>query len=239
MGVVLATSLRLSEPAGDRQAVMDALRFAVEMQRKGAALPASAGYMPGIGGYDWWMAALQRDDVNAHGASFNAQFWAECRRNAVEFLKEAKGRLKDEKLDPLFDEAVGDYEVVADNLGEVASMFPMDAQWDARLKDKALCARAIAALKAARQAEAKGLLVLARIAGEPLKPADLAERTPVASGAPAASGRAVLNGVPKVAYHTDKWRFTPFCNALDACLQYLGQPEQYDYLMCTSGPRSA
>lgn len=47
--------------------------------------------------------------------------------------------------------------------------------------------------------------------------------------------RRVLEGVPRVAYHTDRWRFTPFCNALDACLQYLGEGEQYDYLMCTSG----
>jgi hypothetical protein len=49
------------------------------------------------------------------------------------------------------------------------------------------------------------------------------------------AGRRVLEGVRKVAYHTDRWRFTPFCNALDACLQFLGQGEQYDYLMCTSG----
>jgi len=47
--------------------------------------------------------------------------------------------------------------------------------------------------------------------------------------------RCVLEDVPRVAYHTDRWRFTPFCNALDACLRYLGEEEQYDYLMAVSG----
>jgi len=72
--------------------------------------------------------------------------------------------------------------------------------------------------------------------------ADLPERTsgapPAPAPAPGAGGpprRVVLEGVPKVAYHTDRWRVTPFCNALDACLQFLGEQEQYDYLMCTSG----
>jgi hypothetical protein len=238
VGGVAVTAVRLTKPASDRQTVMDALRFAVEMQRKGAATAPDAAYMPGVAGYDWWIAALQREDTNPIGASFNAQFWAECRRMAVEFLKEAKGRLNDPGLAPLFDEAIGHYTTVAGKLSSVAELFPMDGQWAARLKDKALCARAIEALKEARAAEAKGLLVLARITGGDLDPAHLSERTPVAPAQPAdkpAPRRAVLEGVPKVAYHTDRWKFTPFINSLDCCLRYVGEPEQYDYLMCTSG----
>jgi len=55
------------------------------------------------------------------------------------------------------------------------------------------------------------------------------------SAAMAYPERVVLENVPKVAYKTDRWRFTPFCNALNACLKFLGEEEQYDYLMAVSG----
>ena len=230
------TAVRLTKPASDRQTVMDALRFAVEMQRKGAATAPDAAYMPGVAGYDWWIAALQREDTNSHGASSNAQFWAECRRMAVEFLKEAKERLSDPDLAPLFDEAIGHYTTVAGKLSSIAELFPMDGQWAARLKDKALCGRAIAALKEARAAEAKGLRVLARIVGEELDPSHLAERTPVAPAQPAdkpAPRRAVLDGVPPARYGQPG--YFPFGVCMASLLTYLGEEWTWQDIVGYSG----
>ena len=47
--------------------------------------------------------------------------------------------------------------------------------------------------------------------------------------------RRVLEGVPRMASHTDRWRFTHFCHALDVSLQYLGEPDSYDRIMALSG----
>ncbi|MFH1570591.1 MAG: hypothetical protein ABIL09_21555, partial [Gemmatimonadota bacterium] len=62
-----------------------------------------------------------------------------------------------------------------------------------------------------------------------------ADAAPPAGSVPSAPGRRVLEGVPRMASHTDRWRFTHFCHALDVSLQYLGEPEQYDRLMALSG----
>jgi hypothetical protein len=163
VGLVLVSSVTPAEPADDAKTVGDALRFALDLQQKGSRTPADAVYMPGLRGYDHWIRALEAGDSNPHGASFNAQFWAECRRFAVDFLQEAKQRLGDRKLDPLFDEATAHYQVVAQNLNRVAELFPMDGKWEPRLKDQQLCREAIASLRAARQAEERGLAALAKI----------------------------------------------------------------------------
>ena len=47
--------------------------------------------------------------------------------------------------------------------------------------------------------------------------------------------RLVLEGVKRMAHHTDRWRFTHFCHALDVSLQYLGEGDMYDRLMALSG----
>jgi hypothetical protein len=121
-------------------------------------------YTPGLRAYDTWIAALRDPDVNPHGASFNVQYWAECRRLAVGFLEEARERLDDPELAPLFDEALGHYRTVSEHLDAVAEALPMDNQWGPRLKDEELVDGLIEDLRAARAAEAEGLEVLRRIA---------------------------------------------------------------------------
>jgi hypothetical protein len=163
--------------------------------------------------------------------TWNAHFWWEARSQAVDFLKEAKRRLPG-RADAAFDEAVTHYTVVRDKLGAVKDLSPFrdNADWTTLLKSP----EQAALIRQAGAAELQGLaalgMVLVALGGTlPAQPA-------VGEGLAKASGtRLVLGGVRQVAYHTDRWRFTPFCNALDACLQYLGEPEQYDYLMCTSG----
>ena len=101
------------------------------------------------------------------GQAYNAQCWAECRRHAVAFLEEAKQRLADPKLAPLFDEALARYRIVSEQLGAVAKAFPFKvgdtAGMNERIRDAGRRAKAVEALTAARDAEAAGLKALGRI----------------------------------------------------------------------------
>lgn len=161
--VVHMAAVRPAEPADDATAVREALQFALAMQQGGEDAPDDAGYMPGIRAYDRWIAALRDPESNPHGASFNAQYWAECRRLAVAFLQEASDRLGNARLDPLLEEAQAHYETVSEHLDAVAEALPMDGQWGARLKDAELVGELVTHLEAARAAEAKGLAALSRL----------------------------------------------------------------------------
>ncbi len=56
----------------------------------------------------------------------------------------------------------------------------------------------------------------------------MSKQTKVSTG----PGRAVLEGVPKIGYHI---RLCPFPGSLMACMEYLGTPSEYDYLMGVTG----
>lgn len=165
--MVLATK---GKAADDRTTVREAFRFAVE---HGAGKHSNDKWHTGLTGYETWIKALEDDeavkgDVIGFGCAYNAQCWAECRRNAVDFLEEAKKRIDDEKLGPLFDEAIQHYTVVRDNLNAVANLFPFklgdEKGMNQRIRDADRRAKALEALKAARGAEEAGLKVLAKIA---------------------------------------------------------------------------
>ena len=95
--------------------------------------------------------------------TYNAAVWCECRHFAVEFLKEAKERLNDFKLDPLFDEAISHYDVVARQLNQVKELFPFMTRKPEHIQDEARRNKAIEALKTASAAEEKGLESLQKI----------------------------------------------------------------------------
>ena len=170
IGVAVINVVRAGKPADDRKTVREALAFAVA---HGAGKHSRDKWRTGLAGYDAWIKALsdaktaESDKVIGFGTGYNAACWAECRRYALAFLKEAKTRLKDPKLDPLFDEAIADYETVSNRLAVVAKTFPFNAgkgkEMAARIKDAARRAKAVKALQAARAAEAEGLKVLAKL----------------------------------------------------------------------------
>jgi hypothetical protein len=161
VGGIHLSVLRLTEPAADATTVRDALQYALDMQRD--AKDADDSYVAGVRAYDTWIASLHHDDSNPHGASFNAQYWAECRRLAVQFLEEARKRLANRKLAPLLDDAKRHYAIVVKHLDAVANALPMDGEWEPRLKDAKLVQRLVEHLEAARDAERQGLAVLERI----------------------------------------------------------------------------
>jgi hypothetical protein len=163
IGVLEVYSILKGEAADDRTTVKEALAFALAF----AESPAEwvyAKYKAGLAGFDKWIKALEGGTAHSHGAAYNAQVWHECRGLAVDFLKEARERLG-EVAGP-FDEAIGHYEVVAENLKKVAELFPFVERKEEHVKDKERCAEAAEALRAAREAEEGGLKALAKVAGE-------------------------------------------------------------------------
>jgi len=149
----------------DRTVVREALRFALH---HAAGQHARGAYGQGLTGYDMWIKTLEENKANGFGLAYNAQCWSECRSMAATFLTEAKRRLNDEKLDPLFDQAIGHYTRVSRALSAVARLFPFHPdQSDAmrqRVADGKARRQAVEHLTAARQAEESGLQVLAEIA---------------------------------------------------------------------------
>jgi hypothetical protein len=157
-----------AEPTGTpREAVRAALQWAVDFGARGDANdPArQPAYASGLAAYDQWLAALDDPECwkgDGVGAMYNAEVWRECRHYAVAFLQEAKGRLGDAKLDPLFDEAIRHYERVERKLGIVCDQFSFDNP-AAKAPQAERREHAQRALREAKRSEKSGLQSLSRI----------------------------------------------------------------------------
>ena len=164
------------EPADPRTIVPHALAGALT-NATGVCREDASTCSAGLAGYNAWIAALSADEKPHHGrCAFYADHYSRRRRIAVEFLREAKEKIADEKLDPLFDEAMELYDEVASNLERVAELFPVIHGNTAPVHDGPAVQQAIPALTAARDAEAKGLQALAKLASAMGADEDLDEK---------------------------------------------------------------
>jgi hypothetical protein len=168
-GLALLLIVRPGQAPDETVAVRDALSFAAEMARGEYSHEA---YTSGLGGYDVWIKAIEQpeeppSDGTCFGHPFNAACWYECRRQAIAFLEEARRRLNDESLSPCFEEAISHYGVVADELRTLTELYPCqpgnDAAMRQRFEDAEIRGKGVAALTAARAAEAECLKALAGI----------------------------------------------------------------------------
>jgi len=164
IGVLEMYSVRPGQPAGDAQTVKEALAFALE-HAAGPEKWIFPDYKAGPAGYDNWIRALQGGTADSHGAAYNAAVWNECRGYAHLFLQEAKERLDGPAAD-LFDQAIGHYQAVHENLKTVSEAFPCQGMEPEHIQDGARVRTAAAALRAARMAETAGLETLQRIINE-------------------------------------------------------------------------
>jgi hypothetical protein len=160
IGILEMYSLMPGDAADDRTTVREALHFALAFA-EGPAEWVWPRYKAGPAAFDAWAEALEGGAAHVLGAAYNAQVWHECRDFAVKFLEEAKGRLGEQA--GFFDEAAGHYRAVASGLKKVAELFPFLDRGEGHVKDKERCGEAAAALRAARDAERKGLAALAAI----------------------------------------------------------------------------
>ena len=161
--IVTLTPCQPSEPS---KTVKDALEYTLELDAK----PTKWTFEPrktGLAAYDNWIQAAQAlpaTDHPGHGMAFNAAVWAECRKNAVEFLREAKDKLSGQ-CDQAFNKAISHYKTVAQHLNKVAELFPFSPpDWDRNARNVQLLSRVTDELFKARKAEEKGLAALKDIA---------------------------------------------------------------------------
>ncbi len=163
IGILEMYVVKPGQAADDIKTVKDALEFALE-HAKSPAKWIYPKYKAGIAGFDNWINALEIGKADNFGMAYNSAVWSECRGFAVQFLKEAKERL-DDKFSSLFDEAIGHYEVVAQNLENVSGVFPFPPKGD-EVKDTNRSSVALKYLRKARNAEESGLRALEKILSE-------------------------------------------------------------------------
>ena len=163
IGVLEMYRVRPRRAADDARTVREAIEFALEHARSPAKW-IYPRYRAGLAGFESWMQALHAGKADGFGVAYNAAVWAECRGHAVRFLAEAKDRI-DGNLGPLFDEAAGHYETVAQRLQKVSEAFPFPPAGD-EVEDRDRCKTAVGDLVAARGAEESGLATLERILAE-------------------------------------------------------------------------
>jgi hypothetical protein len=121
-------------------------------------------YSSGLNGFDRWIKWMENGKAQQFGQAYNSQIWTECRQEAVKFLQEAKVRLSN-KVKPLLDKAIENYEIVANNLTKVAELYPFDMKKLTvdPIEINETSKVSVDFLKKAREAESKGLLNLENI----------------------------------------------------------------------------
>lgn len=142
--------------------VKESIRFALK-HNNGKSL--FKYYRTGLQAYDTWIDAIQNGTaMGVHfGMGNNAGSWHECRRYAIDFLIEAKSKIKGNS--ELFDEAISFYAEAADNLMKVAQQFSSEtaSMHQKYVQDKNIADRTCRYLIQAKNAEEKGLQVLQKI----------------------------------------------------------------------------
>jgi hypothetical protein len=165
IGILEMYSVTRGEPADDVTTVKAALSFALEHATNPKEWIWDA-YASGIKGYDNWITALELGKASDMGMRYNTGVWLECRQRAVGFLQEANQRLPG-KAESAFNAAIDHYQVVVDGLTKVSKIYPWSWESDDEvvLPIDSDSEAAVAALRAAREAEAAGLLSLEKIVG--------------------------------------------------------------------------
>jgi RNA polymerase sigma-70 factor (ECF subfamily) len=123
IGLLALLTVRPGRPAPPEQIVGEALRFAVEFAGQETPEPDAVEHRAGLAGYEAWAEALESGVAGRFGLGLNAACWAECRREAVNFLREAKTALLGRAAGPL-EEAMLHYSVVHSRLEAVSDLYP-------------------------------------------------------------------------------------------------------------------
>jgi len=160
IGVILVSRVRRVEPADVRQTVREALTYAVDIGRNRQKWTDRTG---GLAGYDLWIETMEQGKADRFGLGYNAAVWAESRKFAVEFLREAKQRIGND-LGPLFDRAIAQYEAVAQCLRAVSDTYPFRDGTAECVEVDDIARTVVRALQEARKAEEAGLGLLDELA---------------------------------------------------------------------------
>jgi len=120
-------------------------------------------YRSGLKGYDWWISAIENGSAVEMGHSYNAAVWAECRKFAAQFLKEA-GKHVNSDVKIMVDDARKQYDFVATNLESITKDYPFTPALDNKplgIDDRT--SKTVECLTNAKKAETSGLGILKEI----------------------------------------------------------------------------
>jgi hypothetical protein len=157
IGVLSLHTVELSDPTPVEQAVGEALDFALTASTAGEW---KRGYSLGLPGYDAWAASVEQGTAGRFGQGYNAACWAECRGEAVSFLRQAKQRLAG-RADAAFDEAMLHYAAVHSGLKALEALAPFHVPEGEG--ERFQSAEAAALLRGAKASEERGLEALAEV----------------------------------------------------------------------------
>ncbi len=160
IGCLEMYGVQRSSPASPTKTLGEACAFALdhaENPRKWV-LP---HYRSGPRAFEGWADALVEGTASRFGNAYNAEVWAECRREAVSFLREARDELAGQ-AQMLLDEAIQHYDVVASKLKAVRDLHPFQGPGESR-NERIKSPEAAMLLRQAGAAEAKGLENLRKV----------------------------------------------------------------------------
>ncbi len=144
------------EPAPDEAVVREALATVHERMNREAE---EGMFVTGLRALDLWARALEQGEAQGFGHRRNAAAWAELRRNAVGFLREARDRLNG-RASGLLDEAIGHYAISAERMEALHQLHPVREVEGEKIRSE----EGAQLLREALAAETEGLPLLARIA---------------------------------------------------------------------------
>ena len=162
IGIIEIYSVRPGTTAPPEQTVKEALEFALE-HAKGPEKWIFPNYKSGLAGYDIWIDGIEDGVASRDGLGYNTSVWHACRRNAVDFLKEAKTRL--DGMASELGEAIEHYSTVESYLRKATELHPFvwPPDFEVILEDVEKRNKIAGYLRKAREAERSGLEALTKI----------------------------------------------------------------------------
>ncbi len=161
------------ERAPAKEIIRESLAFAVHAWSHNKGWAHEVKHVPAA--YDNWITGYESGEkIETHDTAYCTAVWAETRRYATEFLVEAR-KIMSGQATTAFDEAIMHYAEVRDQLARVSELFPQvtakpgeDIQAlreaNAHLtRDQDRRDEAAAAVRAAREAEAKGIAAIEQV----------------------------------------------------------------------------
>ncbi|CAM3594591.1 hypothetical protein [Marinicrinis lubricantis] len=154
-------------PTDRRTMLLGALRMAVSHARKQGYKREDSPYRNGLAGYDAWIEALQRHNVDVFGNLLHGMYVYDQRLFAAEFLRQIAANYEGltaaetDEIRQIAGDAAVHYDRVADHLAEFVTRFPFPQGGDPN--DPAEAAEAVRILTDARSNEEQGVEVLERM----------------------------------------------------------------------------
>lgn len=157
-----------TQPVDKRTMLHGALKLAVRHAREQGYKREESQYRNGLAGYDAWIEAFGKRNVEAYGNTLHGMYVFDQRVFAAEFLKRIAAEWQgdsaaDVQLKSLAERAAVHYDRVADHFNEFVTLFPFPKGGEPNDPEQA--ASAIRILTAARAEEEQGVELLEAMLG--------------------------------------------------------------------------